>query len=280
MCGFGFAQSLLAELDKVKEIKLLESNRNDVIELLAKNSLKFSDSNFYMDYSVVYVSYSRGDCSEEYDEDWNISEGQVTQIRVIPKDPIEIKDTGIGYKKLRKEKMWGRSKGRYVYYDKDLGIAITTRGDIVSQVIFSPSKEKFFILCDREEVKKYYSNKKWNRYPVNKLNFDDYNSPSNVIDLVLSRTELIADCRSLNARENKDCLNDTKKISVSIIAVDPEYDVLTYYSKVSGGKIIGQGAKVVWDLSGVKAGHYTITAAADDGCGLCGKFIIKTVVVK
>jgi hypothetical protein len=46
------------------------------------------------------------------------------------------------------------------------------------------------------------------------------------------------------------------------------------------GKIVGYGAKVVWDLTGVKAGTYTITAAANDGCGLCGKFVTKTVVVK
>lgn len=55
---------------------------------------------------------------------------------------------------------------------------------------------------------------------------------------------------------------------------------MIYDYKVSGGKIIGQGANVVWDLSGVKPGTYTITAAVDDGCGLCGKSIIRTVVVK
>jgi hypothetical protein len=280
MCSFVSAQSFLAELNKVEEIKPLESIRDDVTKLLAKSSLKFSDNNFYMDYSLVYISYSRGDCSEERDEDWNVPEGRVTQIRVIPKDPIEIKDIGIDYKKLLKERMWGRSKGRYVYYDKDLGIAITTRGDIVSQVIFSPSKEKFLMLCDKEEVKKYYSGNKWNRYTWNKLNYDDYNSPANITNLVLSRTEIIADCSSLNATENKGCLSDTKKVSVSTSATDPEYDVLTYYYKVSGGKIIGQGANVVWDLSGVKAGTYKITAAANDGCGLCGKFMTKMVVVK
>ncbi|MGI8669003.1 MAG: hypothetical protein ACR2J3_04045 [Aridibacter sp.] len=283
MYSFVSAQSLMAELDKVEEIQLLESSREDVIKLLAENSLKFSDGYFFTNYSVTKVFYSSGSCYKDF-EDWNILGGRVTQISVIPKDFIHIKDlekdTKIDYKKLRKEKMWGRSKGRYVYSDKDLGIAITTRGDFVSQLIFTPSKEKFSMLCDKEEVKKYYSNNNWNRYTWNKLNFDDSNSPANVSDLILSRTEIIADCGSLNATENKDCLSDTKKISVSTTATDFESDVLVYYYKVSGGKIIGKGAKVFWDLSGVEKGTYTITAAADDGCGLCGKFITKTVVVK
>jgi hypothetical protein len=55
-------------------------------------------------------------------------------------------------------------------------------------------------------------------------------------------------------------------------------DVLTFNYTVSGGKIVGQGAKVVWDLSGVKPGTYTITAAAEDGCGVCGNTI--TIEVK
>jgi hypothetical protein len=56
-------------------------------------------------------------------------------------------------------------------------------------------------------------------------------------------------------------------------------DVPTFNYTVSGGKIIGRGAKVVWDLSGVKPGTYTITAGADDGCGVCGATITMEVKV-
>ncbi len=55
-------------------------------------------------------------------------------------------------------------------------------------------------------------------------------------------------------------------------------DVITFNYTVSGGKIVGRGAKVIWDLSGVKPGTYTITAAADDGCGVCGMTL--TIEVK
>jgi hypothetical protein len=68
-------------------------------------------------------------------------------------------------------------------------------------------------------------------------------------------------------------------VSVKTTAEDPEGDVLTYSYTVSGGRIVGTGAKVYWDLSPVRPGTYTITAGADDGCGICGKTITKTVTV-
>jgi hypothetical protein len=69
-------------------------------------------------------------------------------------------------------------------------------------------------------------------------------------------------------------------IDVTTIAIDPDGDELIYSYTVSGGKIIGTGAKVVWDLRGVKPGVYTITAAVDDGCGLCGVPKTKSIIVK
>jgi hypothetical protein len=63
-------------------------------------------------------------------------------------------------------------------------------------------------------------------------------------------------------------------------ADDPANDGLTYEYLVTGGKILGEGAKVVWDLHGVDPGNYTITAGVNDGCGICGKTVTKSVVVK
>jgi hypothetical protein len=90
----------------------------------------------------------------------------------------------------------------------------------------------------------------------------DYNTPANVTGLVLSGIA-----------------GDKRKIAVVTTAVDPENDVLTYNYKISGGKIVGRGARVMWDLTEVPSGNYTITAAVDDGCGICGKYITKSVTV-
>ncbi|MCY7375938.1 MAG: hypothetical protein LH472_08180, partial [Pyrinomonadaceae bacterium] len=108
----------------------------------------------------------------------------------------------------------------------------------------------------------------------------DYNLFANVVNLTLNRNEIITDCPSFDSTQNKSCSDDIKHIAVFTKAIDPENDVLSYIYLVSGGKIIGAGANVVWDLSSVKAGIYGITAVADDGCGICGKTMTKIVVVK
>lgn len=294
MCSFTFAQSPRFNLKKVKEIKLLESNRDDVMKILANDSLViyngFNGSYeqvFSRENEMIKVSYSNGKCSSDserdYDyEDWNIPEWKVTKITVTPKDFIPIKDIGIDYSKFRKEKerLYENRKKAYAYHSKDFGIAIEVYGDTVETIYFVPQKKDYSLLCNSEEVKKYYLGKNWYRQSRIKDAIADSNYPPNVTELVLSQTEITADCNSINNSQNKNCADNNSKITVSTIAVDLENEVLTYFYKVSAGKIVGQGANIVWDLSDVKAGTYTITAAADDGCGLCGRYITKTITVK
>lgn len=293
MCDFAFAQLPLAELRKIKEIKILESTKEEAIKILAGESITYSDSTslFYTYFSMVNANvrifYTSGNCAKE-DEDWNVPSYIVTQINVEPKGYPEIQEAGpeffkeIGkdFSKLRKERLWGKTKGRYVYQDKFSGISIHTLNDVIKSISFFPSKKDYSKLCNRKEVQKYYSSNSMNRYPEMKNAIFDYNQPANVLALDLDRTEIIADCDSSDAEQNETYADAVKKVSVATTAVDPENDVLTYDYSVSAGKIIGQGAKVVWDLSGVKAGTYKITAAVDDGCGICGKWITKTVIVK
>jgi hypothetical protein len=70
---------------------------------------------------------------------------------------------------------------------------------------------------------------------------------------------------------------ESAMINVSTTASDAENDVLTYNYTVSGGRIVGSGANVQWDLSGAQAGTYTITAGVDDGCGICGRTQTRTI---
>lgn len=100
------------------------------------------------------------------------------------------------------------------------------------------------------------------------------NGFANVTDLVLSQTE-ITNCPA----NSSPCESSKQTIEITTVAVDPENDVLTYNYTLTAGRIIGQGAKVIWDLTGVQPGTYTITAGVDDGCGVCGKTITKTVKV-
>jgi hypothetical protein len=81
-------------------------------------------------------------------------------------------------------------------------------------------------------------------------------------------------------RSRSGACDDNRTISVATRASDPENDVLTYNYTVSGGRIVGTGANVQWDLSTAQPGTYTITTGVDDGCGVCGKTDTKTIRVE
>jgi hypothetical protein len=104
------------------------------------------------------------------------------------------------------------------------------------------------------------------------------NKPANVESLTLSTDRITIPCPS--SLKGTTC-SDNWTISVSTKATDKDKkDILTYNYTVSGGRIIGSGANVTWDLSGVRPGTYTITAGADDGCGVCGMTKTETVTVE
>jgi hypothetical protein len=106
------------------------------------------------------------------------------------------------------------------------------------------------------------------------------NQPANVESVTLGTTVIKLPCRPGTVpREGTTC-PDNKTISVSTVARDPENDVLTYNYTVSGGRIVGTGANVTWDLSSAQAGTYTITTGVDDGCGVCGRTDTKTIRVE
>ncbi len=123
--------------------------------------------------------------------------------------------------------------------------------------------------------------------PINGQSYSAYSSfacrPSknlncviNVTNLLLSQTEIRENCPA----NPKFCSDKNGKIEVSTSAAYFGNDVPAYLYTVSAGKIVGQGANVVWDLFGVAPGTYTITAGGDNGCGVCGATKTQTITVK
>ncbi len=112
----------------------------------------------------------------------------------------------------------------------------------------------------------------------NKREGDKVNGAPVVSSVRLSSTVITLGCPA-GTRSESGC-NDSRTVSVATSASDPENDVLTYNYTVSGGRIIGSGANVQWDLTGAQAGTYTITTGVDDGCGVCGKTDTQTVTIK
>ncbi len=277
-CGFSFAQSLVEEVEKARQIKLLEDDWEDVKRIFGDKTLDYSEFStpwlINTNNARFHIVYTKGKCFEKLDEnseseEWNVEKGKVKRIFIEFKDAIlDLNDIEVDYSKFRKERWYKNKKNSYVYYDKDAGIGIYFNYGGVTHIAIVPSKKNYSLLCEDKDVKEYYSSKEWFRDSKLKYRISHViSTPANVTNLILSRTELTAK-------------TDDAKIEVNTIAKDNENDVLVYDYKVSGGKIIGRGEKVIWDLSGEKAGTYTIKVGVDDGCGICGKWMTKTVVVK
>ena len=105
------------------------------------------------------------------------------------------------------------------------------------------------------------------------------NQHANVDSVDLNTTVITLPCPA-GKRSKSGACNDNRMVSVATKASDPENDVLTYNYTVSGGRVIGTGANVQWDMSTAQTGTYTITTAVDDGCGFCGKTNTQTIKVQ
>ncbi|MGB7209873.1 MAG: hypothetical protein WBD27_14525 [Pyrinomonadaceae bacterium] len=258
-----FAQQITV-LQKVKDIRLLESNREDVARLLRQEDEFPSSSQEYFSFENenIKISYATGKCSDK-EQEWNVPTGVATSITITPKDSLRKESLGIDFSKFRKQLTDPQRKEIYVLYDKTKGIAVGIFGDRVDAIYLFPTSKEYSRLCDNAEIKKYYASKRWTREPVPKNLIIDYNSPANVVGVTLAPLA-----------------SDPRKFDVVVDAVDPENDILTYNYRVSAGQIIGVGRSVLWDLTEVAPGTYKLTAGVDDGCGICGKYIIRTVVIK
>jgi outer membrane protein OmpA-like peptidoglycan-associated protein len=56
-------------------------------------------------------------------------------------------------------------------------------------------------------------------------------------------------------------------VHIATNASDPDGDPLTYTWRANGGKVVGSGAAVDFDTTGLAPGNYTVTVRVDDGRG-------------
>lgn len=108
------------------------------------------------------------------------------------------------------------------------------------------------------------------------------NTPADVKNVVLSRKIVLIPCPYImRKREGGVCpdRDADMNVEVTVAAEDRENDALVYRYEVSGGRIIGQGPVVIWDLMRNQPGTYTIKVSADDGSGARGKSLTRTVKV-
>jgi len=276
-----FAQLPTVEINKAQEIKFLESSPDNVKKIFS--DYPFSTPDFIStENAVISIDYSTGNCSDK-DEEWDVPKGKVISMGIDLRTPVSLKDLRIDLSKFVKEKVYNDYRSAFLYHNKAAGIAYSVYKGKVGRIIFIPAKENYSSLCNNEKVRQfYYSNKSWFYEKLKQRQYIKWHlrSYANVTDLILSTIEITADCSVKNLSEIQDC-SYSKTINVETKGgSDDPTDVLTYEYEVSGGRIVGSGANVIWDLSGAKAGTYKIAAGINNGCGICGRIMTKTVVVK
>ena len=273
--GTTLGQSIRDAIAKVRQIKLLESTRDDVQRILTGYEANEGNDHyqpFWNDDLMITILYSSGTCSKDSDEDgaseiWNVKEWVVTKVEIEPSVPTTLATAGMDLPAFKKEPRYHDSKNFLVFHDKAAGLAVKTDHEDIDTIIFFPPKASSKKLCRNNlAVRGFYARKGWYSQAKPEDGSGDQDFPASVTGLNLSAVEID--------------LSSTTTVSVNTAAIDAENDVLTYNYTVSAGKIIGTGPNVTWDLTGVSPGTYTITAGVDDGCGICGKTMTKTVVVK
>lgn len=102
--------------------------------------------------------------------------------------------------------------------------------------------------------------------------------PNNAPTIALALGAVTNNTRDLvHTNASTVCVGDA--VAISATASDPDGDTLTYKWTTTGGRIVGEGANVSFDSTGLAPGEYTITCEVDDGCG-CVAFDTKTVRVE
>lgn len=166
MCGGAFAQSLSAEIDKIKQIKLLESTREEIEKILAGykgsyDAVRLTET-FTSAKIDIEVTYTTGICSDDSPDvgAWNVGKGKVDFIDVTFKEPVKFADLNYKLSDFRKERLVGDGKEGFVYHDKSIGIVFIVEGEKITSMFFTPSKRQTSLLCKNKESKTlrdYYS---------------------------------------------------------------------------------------------------------------------------
>lgn len=277
MCGLAFAQNSYPEIEIAREIKLLRSTHQDVIRIMAEFDRDKDDDRddyqeFRSDRAKVIVYFSTDECPNEQ---WNVSKQTATKVEISFDEATKPEDLGLNLSAFKKRLEDEEYPEDYAYYNENAGIVIFIYDNEVSKVILHPSKKQTGYLCVNEGNAEILSGKmSFTDEVLQTTGFCDApNFPVDVTNLDLKPNGVFG-CKDEN------CADAKKEISVRTTAVDPENDVVTYDYTVSGGKIVGSGFEVVWDLTGVAPGIYSIRAGANDGAGIIGETKGQKILVK
>ena len=99
--------------------------------------------------------------------------------------------------------------------------------------------------------------------------------PADVTGVRLTTNKIVLPCKpGFVPAEGVSCPDGTT-IGIGTSVNNPGNKTLVYQHTVTGGRIVGQGGDVTWDLSGVRPGTYTITTALTTDAVSAEKQLLK-----
>ncbi len=273
------SQTMGDVLERVRAVKFFEMDRIDVKQVLYEMTFDGEFDNrddfTYGDFDIE-AYYSTGECDEDEDEIFEAAHGKAIRIVITSSEDLEVKDLGFDISKLKKEQKYLNNEKSFIYHDKKLGIAVDVDDDEVEEVILFPRISSGTKPCGNDKARDFVKMKSW----FGRENLESRVEYACSQALIAAELPRIAFVTNLTLGRDSLAASDSRRIDVATISSDPQNEILKYRYIVSGGQVIGSGPNVVWDLTGVPPGTYTLTAAVDDGCGFCGATVTKTVVIK
>lgn len=261
------AQSLAEDITLAKSIHLLDASPEDVGKILGRLSPYRNGEEVYArPETIMRVQFSSGKCTDSdaqgvMSDDWNVPKGRAVVLELEPRNPLTIQQIDLSDVSLMKDRLYRGRSDYHIHYNKSEGIAVITYGEFVDSIMLFPSLASRSRLCKDPKIERYYAKREWKRDWRPKYEGILRNQSANVNDLALTETM-------------------DRLFTVRTTARDPENDVLTYTYIVTAGKIVGGGFQVIWDLSDAPPGEHSITVGVDDGAGIVGKTVTKTVQLK
>lgn len=273
--GFALGQYQDRALERARSVKLLTDDRETVRKIFSDLNLDYSNDisdRFSFGETEIEVTYSSGECDEDEDEIWDAPAGRAVQIEISDSSGLTSDLLKFDLTTLEREQIFFGRDEFFILHSKANGFAVEVdeengEKELKSLILF-PSAGLKAKPCKTKFAKEFVELKSWfgSRKLKDRQVCDFNNRHANVTDLALSHREISATVKA--------------QVEITTTAVDPENDILTYSYTVTGGRIVGSGAKVIWDMTGVRQGSYSITVGVDDGAGVVGETRSAVVTVK
>jgi hypothetical protein len=173
MCINVFAQKASDEVNKIKQIKLLESTREDVKKILGGYKADYDAparlETFSSEKIEIEVSYTTGICSDKSSDadEWNVGDGKVEFIDISFKDAVKFEELSFKASDFRKERLIIDGNESFIYHDKSKGIVLMVEEGKIASIFLIPSTNQTTLLCKNEKSKilrEFYSRETY--FPV------------------------------------------------------------------------------------------------------------------